>query len=206
MPRQGGPAPAALSTETTGHMGHKAAHKVLKKLRADMCTPNRITAESRDLTDGVDFDWKAYLASRADKDVVIGPGLARVEARFLSARDPNYLSLPVPNRFDFVFHRIDGSIARVHPEATQHGRVAEHARISECVIWGSRADDILPLYGIPPEEAFDPTADSRGLRLPRNDTISAKQAWAWLIRNVDIDPGLAVQPPPTALLHRGVCT
>ena len=86
-------------------MGHKAAHKVLKQLRADMCTPNRITAESRDLTDGVDFDGKAYLASRADKDVVIGPGLARVEARFLSARDPNYLSLPVPNRFDFVQDR-----------------------------------------------------------------------------------------------------
>ena len=68
-----------------------------------MCTPNRITAESRDLTDGVDFDGKAYLASRADNDVVIGPGLARVEARFLSA--PNYLPLPVPNRFDFVQDR-----------------------------------------------------------------------------------------------------
>ena len=93
----------------------------------------------------------------------------------------------------------------MHPEATQHGRVAEHARISECVIWGSRADDILPLYGIPPAQAFDPTADSRGLRLPRNDTISAKVAWAWLMKNVDMDPELAVQPPPTApAASRGV--
>ena len=31
MPRQGGRAPAALSTETTRSMGHKAARKVLKK-------------------------------------------------------------------------------------------------------------------------------------------------------------------------------
>ena len=59
--------------------------------------------------------------------------------------------------------------------------------------------------GIPPEEAFNPTAASRGLRLPRNDTISAKQAWAWLMRNVDLNPALAVQPPPTApAASRGV--
>ena len=126
MPRMGR---SALSTETTVRMSHEAAYSVLKKLRADMCTHDRITTESRDLTDGVDFNWRAYLAIRTDADVVIGPGLARVEARFLSARDPNCLSLSVPNRFDFVFHRTDGSIARVHPEATQPGRVVVHERI-----------------------------------------------------------------------------
>ena len=187
------------TTETTVHMSHEAAYSVLKKLRADMCTHDRITTESRDLTDGVDFNWRAYLAIRTDRGVIIGKGLARVEARFLSVRDPTCLSLSVPNQFDFVFHRTDGSIARVHPEATQPGRVVVHERISECVIWGSRADDILPLYGIPPEDAFNPAAASRGLTLPQNDRISAKQAWAWLMRNVDLNPAApAMQPPSTA--------
>ena len=77
------------------------------------------------------------------------------------------------------------------------------------MIWGSPysipGHDILPLYGIPPDDAFDPTADSRGLRLPRNDTISATQAWTWLLRNVDLNPALAEQPPPTApAASRGV--
>ena len=189
--------PPALSTETTKWKGHKGAHKVLRQLRDEMCTRGNIIEEARDLTDGKVFDWKAYLASRLDREFVIGQGIARVEARFLSSRDPNHATLKVSNRFDFLFHRIDGSVARVHPEEKQHGHVTEHRHISECVNWGTRADDILPLVGIPPADAFDPTAVSRGMTIPQVDTVSAKQAWAWLGDHVDMT-GEAVQPPETA--------
>ena len=196
MPRFQKP-PAALSTETTNLLGHRGAHNVLRQLRNEMCTTGRIIEERRDLTDSEVFDWRAYLASRADRECVIGLGITSVEARFLSSLDPNHKTLKVPNRFDFLFHRIDGSVARVHPEEKQHGRVIEHRRISECVILGTRADDILPLVGIPPADAFDPTAVSHGITIPRADTVSANQAWEWLRGHVDMT-GEAVQPPETA--------
>ena len=93
-------------------MTHQTAHKILKKLRD--ATPIRSLPNRAISRDGVDFNWKAHLACRMDKDDIIGPGIARVEERLLSARDPNFHFLKVPNRFDFLFHRIDGSIARVH--------------------------------------------------------------------------------------------
>ena len=92
---------AALSTVTDYSVGHKSGRKTLKRLRSTMSSPGQIVAESRDLSDGTDFNWRAYIASRADKDKVVGPGIARVEARLLSARAPNYKSLKAPNRFDF---------------------------------------------------------------------------------------------------------
>jgi len=68
------------------------------------------------------------------------------------------------------------------------------------VVHGSRANDVLPLYEIPAEEAFAPSAETRGVvaAIPRNDTISAKQAHAWLTSNVPEDPYLRVPPPPDA--------
>ena len=74
MPRV--PAPAALSTETTGRMGHKAAHKVLKKLRDEMRTPNRIAAESRDLSDRVEFGGRTSRVGRPERTSSVRGSLA----------------------------------------------------------------------------------------------------------------------------------
>jgi len=179
-------------------IGHRAAHKQLKALRDSMCTTASITAESRDVSDGAAFDWKAYISSRDDLGDIVGPGISRVEGRFLAAKDPNWKSLKVPNRFDILVHRVDGSFVRIHPESVQHGRAFLHWRMSEVVVHGSRANDVWPLYEIPPEEAFDPSAATRGIiaAIPRSDTISAKQAHDWLTHHVlQAD---AVPPPPDA--------
>ena len=191
---------AALSTVTDYSVGHKSGHKTLKRLRSTMSSPGQIVAESCDLSDGADFNWRAYIASRPDKNKIVGPGITRVECRFLSARDPNYRTLQVPNRFDFVSHRIDGTIARVHPETSQHGHCDVHHRIVECVIHGSTlGGDILPLYSIPAESAFNPIAEPRG-SVPRHDTIGASAAFEWLEKHVEMgDWPQNTTPPLTAL-------
>ena len=43
----------------------------------------------------------------------------------MSSRDPNYNSLPVPNRFDFLVYRVDETIVRMHPESKQHGKIVK---------------------------------------------------------------------------------
>ena len=54
---------------------HDAPDRAQDPQEAARRNPHQIAAESRDLTDGVDFKWKAYLACRMDNRDIIGPGL-----------------------------------------------------------------------------------------------------------------------------------
>ena len=108
-------------------VGHRAAHKVLKGLRALFTTfegqtpgvPAHLkgfSQEARDLTHETGagaFDWKGYVAGRSEVQIreVVGAGIVRFEMRFLCPIDKNLHQ----NRCDFVAHRADGTAVRFHP-------------------------------------------------------------------------------------------
>ena len=154
----------APDDRVTRPMSKKKAHEKLAQFRGSMAANGRIIAESRDLSDGVDFDWKAYVTSRPDHRQVIGVGIWKFECRFLAAKDPNAKVLPVPNRFDFIAHRLDGSAVRLHPERVQHGEATE----GQLGDWALRGGDAF-LPAAPPAAA-----------MPRNDTVGAMVADVWL--------------------------
>ena len=59
------------------------------------------------------FPWKAYLASHAKGEMVVGEGITRaVVDKLEDVKDPNQGGRP---RTDFIFYRVDGSAYRVHP-------------------------------------------------------------------------------------------
>ena len=148
----------------TAAMGKARAHKFLSDTRASMSADGQITEESRDLSDGRDFDWKAYVTSRPDCKEVIGVGIWKFEGRFLAAKDPNAKGLAAPNRFDFIAHRVDGSAVRIHPEKVRHGKFCE-GRLEDWALGGASAR---------------PAASS----VARNDTVGAFVADVWLHEHV----------------------
>ena len=85
--------------------------------------------EFEDLTESWPECW-GYLVNRphekelhdifADAD-----GFVRCEIRFLTVRDLNHAKTKQPHRCDFVFHRTDGRVVRLHPS---------HAKDAEAVI------------------------------------------------------------------------
>jgi len=59
------------------------------------------------------FPWKAYLASHARGEMVVGEGIIRaVVDQIKDVKDPNRGRRP---RTDFIFYRVDGSAYRAHP-------------------------------------------------------------------------------------------
>ena len=102
-----------------------AAHKFLKRLRAQHTVPPAVAGHLSGFTEECiaissaasqgEFDWKGYVANRSVEqlELVVGDGITCFEARFLAALDKNMKQ----NRFDFVAHRRDGSCVRLHPSA-----------------------------------------------------------------------------------------
>ena len=78
----------------------------------------RVDVDSADSP--VRFDWKSMVLSHPEAAKIIGPGIIKMEARFMDSHDPNWknpnANLPVPNRLDFVAWRSDGSFCRLHPD------------------------------------------------------------------------------------------
>ena len=59
------------------------------------------------------FPWVPYVAAHRRSDQIIGPGITGAFANFFPAqRDANRGGAP---RLDFCFHRLDGTVCRVHP-------------------------------------------------------------------------------------------
>ena len=129
-----------------------AAHKFLKRLRAQHTVPPAVAGHLSGFTEECiaissaasqgEFDWKGYVANRSVEqlELVVGDGITCFEARFLAALDKNMKQ----NRFDFVAHRRDGSCVRFHPSARK---------------------DALPVYGNLQDWAL--TADARPLESKR---------------------------------------
>ncbi|MCP4244378.1 MAG: hypothetical protein GY772_27855, partial [bacterium] len=100
----------------------KRAHKHLKHLREEMA-PGGVEADpqewSRDITDE---GWvKAYICSRPDAQELIGEGIYRVEAQFLTDSWDHNMLQP---RFDLVLTLPrNGRLvhARIHPSGASHG-------------------------------------------------------------------------------------
>ena len=100
-----------------------AAHKFLKRLRAQHTVPPAVAGHLSGFTEECieissaasqgEFDWKGYVANRSVEQLrlVVGSGITIFEARFLASIDKNMKQ----NRFDFVAHRRDGSCVRLHP-------------------------------------------------------------------------------------------
>ena len=69
------------------------------------------TREAVDL-DGV-FPWRQYVAAHRQSAEIIGPGITQAIARWRTGtNDCNRGGAP---RLDFHFHRVDGTVCRVHP-------------------------------------------------------------------------------------------
>ncbi len=87
------------------------AHKWLAALRRH-CAEQGLPFV--DLTDDPAVAWRGYICSHRLVQDIIGTGVTRFQARFLSALEPNResLALPAPygqHRFDFVVLRTNGS-------------------------------------------------------------------------------------------------
>ena len=99
------------------------ANGYLKSFRTAMSGSGQVQVWSVDVDSAdspVRFDWKSMVLSHPEAAKIIGPGIIKMEARFMDSHDPNWknpnANLPVPNRLDFVAWRSDGSFCRLHPD------------------------------------------------------------------------------------------
>ena len=99
------------------------ANGYLKSFRTAMSGSGQVQVWSVDVDSAdspVRFDWKSMVLTHPEAAKIIGPGIIKMEARFMDSHDPNWknpiANLPVPNRLDFVAWRSDGSFCRLHPD------------------------------------------------------------------------------------------
>ena len=65
------------------------------------------------------FPWQSYVACHVQAADIIGSGIVRAAAEFITTtQDPNRYGQP---RLDFVFYRADGSYCRLHPGSRRQG-------------------------------------------------------------------------------------
>ena len=125
--------PALLRTFDLGPGGltripfnRKEAHRRLKEYRKELADSG---LEVKDLTENIDF-WKPYVLDHPFAEVIIGPGITRWEIRFLKTKEPNGHALLKElgaewayRRCDFIAHRVDGTCARIHPDACKEAKI-----------------------------------------------------------------------------------
>ncbi len=124
-----------------------------------------------------------YICSRPDAQDLVGPGIARIEACFLTSMDSNMHQ----RRVDILISRIDGTAARIHPSQAKHGKA----------VYGFRDQWISPLE---PDAApaatrgqmqLSHSADTRSFQsLHQTDVIGRTQAGAFLQESLTFWTGL----------------
>lgn len=160
-----------------GTYGHKAAHKVLHELRAEMGggRGSQVTTWWVDLTDQLRMPWQAYLAGLPEVEEILGVGAAKFLGVFLKAQDAN-MQQP---RFDFLLLRADLTGVRLHPAAKGPGKVVicnPALELPEMTVaempWMARA--------APPSLPTLRRADVGFEQMHQQDVLGKKQVAKWL--------------------------
>ena len=164
-------------------MMHRAAHKKLNSLRSENSILTRVTCEAVDLTYSDDFNWRGYLAGHPDRTTIFdGHGIVLFEFRFLCTMEGNYNARPdlPPFRADFVAHRTDGQVVRMHP-----GKCKE----TNVVIGDITTYRLVRPRDAPPQPAklsvrVEAPAATRGpahyMSFSQSDRMTKRQAIEWL--------------------------
>ena len=104
---------ADIEAAPNNQVTRRQAHNFLKKWR-------NATGKREDLFDCAQFDWIGYIKHHQDKEVII-PGRVSIigfEIVRLAVIDLNTHT----GRVDFVVHRDDGQVVRLHPSQNQEAR------------------------------------------------------------------------------------
>ena len=133
-------------SSSAGEVTSGVAHKVLEEFRkfasgetrADRTVVVRLPA--LDLTDGLRFDWWAYLKDHPEGERIVGRGVTKFELRFSAARDP----ITNQQRLDFIVHRRTAADQHPHVRLHPHRHKLKHnGRVSR--------KEAIPVYGFLPE-------------------------------------------------------
>ena len=89
------------------------------------------------------FDWRSYLATHAEGVQLVGPGIVRaVVDRLEGIPDPHRCAV---TRRDFIFHRADGTVYRVHPGSNPRNDAEPvFCRILNSCFFGIRETEQIP--------------------------------------------------------------
>jgi len=133
--------------------------------------------EYEDITDD-EFDWRGYVCNRAPELVreVVGPGVGRVELRFLATYDWNLMQ----NRCDFVLFRVDGSGVRLHPSSKKDAVPVIAVNPAVWFIGGGAVGPIGEVGWANP----DAPQGQVFREVSQHDHVSQKEAQAFLLRKV----------------------
>ena len=126
----------ARAVQPRERIATRTAHRKLDELRGQLSGANgNILREAEDLTHT--WNWQGYVAFHPDMERVVGDGVVLFEFRFLQAAEINRVhpqSRQVLPRWraDFVVHRADRTIARLHPSQRKEaqpvlGQLADYA-------------------------------------------------------------------------------
>ena len=94
---------------------HKLAREALNSIS------QAATTEDLEHTEDLEtwFPWRAYIACHPRSSEIIGSGVTHATAEFINGtQDPNRAG---QRRLDFIVHRSDGTLCRLHPGGRRSG-------------------------------------------------------------------------------------